>query len=67
MFGHSDSRFGNGWELHAVHYLHHLDDLKVLSEGKLYHTRGWYMHEQIIVSWWTWDYDRCVWEEEDCV
>ena len=62
----NDSRFGNGWERHDVDYLHHLDDLNALWEQR-YHTRGLYTHEQIIVSWWTWDYDRCEWEEEDCV
>ena len=62
----SDSRFGNGWVLHTVHYLHHLDDLNALWE-KLHHTCGLYMHNQIIVSWWTWDYDCCEWQEEDCV
>ena len=47
--------FGNGWVLHTVHYLHHLDDLHALWK-KLYHTCGLYMHNQIIVSWWIWDY-----------
>ena len=62
----SDSRFDIGWELHTVHYLHHLHVLNALWE-KRYHTCGLYMHQQIILSWWTWGYDRCVWEEEDCV
>ena len=61
-----NSNIQRGWHLEEVFWIDNLCELPA-SYRRLYHSCGLYQHEQLVITWWMWDYVSAFWEPMDYI